>query len=175
MKKALILITSLIAVGLLSTYAFSWGTGKGMGGYGGGANCPGIDRNAYTDLTDAQKDELAALRQKFIDDTYELRASMMQKHNEIRLLMETSQPDRTKLSRLNTELSDLMKQLQEDRIDFMLAAKKVAPELRFGRNMGQGFRSGNDRGNCPRGFSGKGYDQNQRRRHGGGGQGMNWN
>ncbi len=95
-----------------------------MGGYGGGFSCPGIDRYAYNDLSDAQKDELTTLRQKFIDDTYGLRASMMQKHNEVRLLMETSQPDRTELSRLNAEISDIMKQLQENRIDFMLAAKR---------------------------------------------------
>jgi len=157
MKKALILITALIAVGLLSTYAFSWGPGKGMGGYGGSTSCPGIDRNAYTDLTDAQKDELATLRQKFIDDTYELRASMMQTHNEIRLLMETSQPDRTELTRLNTEVSDLMKQLQDDRIDFMLAAKKVAPELTFGQGMGRGYHKGSGKGDCPK--PGRGYGQ----------------
>jgi zinc resistance-associated protein len=160
MKKAMILITALIAVGLLSTYAFSWGPGKGMGGYGGGTNCPGIDRNAYIDLTDAQKDELATLRQKFIDDTYELRASMMQKHNEIRLLMETSQPDRAQLSQLNTEVSDLMKQIQENRIDFMLAAKKVAPELTFGQGMGRKYHNGYGKGDCPK--LGQGYGQQNR-------------
>ncbi|MCF8075978.1 MAG: periplasmic heavy metal sensor [Desulfotignum sp.] len=158
MKKTLILITALIAVGLLSTYAFSWGPGKGMGGYGGSTSCPGIDRNAYTDLTEAQKDELVTLRQQFIDNTYELRTSMMQKHNEIRLLMETSQPDRAELSRLNTEVSDLMKQLQENRIDFMLAAKKVAPELTFGQGMGRGgHHNGYGKGNCPK--LGQGYGQ----------------
>lgn len=160
MKKALILMTTLIAVGLLSTYAFSWGPGKGMGGYGGGTSCPGIDRNAYADLTDAQKDELATLRQKFIDDTYELRASMMQKHNEIRLLMETSQPDRAQLSQLNTQVSDLKKQIQENRIDFMLAAKKVAPEARFGQGMGRGYHNGYGKGDCPK--LGQGYGQQNR-------------
>lgn len=158
MKKALILITALIAVGFLATQAFSWGSGKRMGGYGGGAGCPGMDRSAYNDLTDAQKDELTALRQKFIDDTYELRASMLQKHNEIRLLMETSQPDRAELTRLNTEMSDLMKQVQENRIDFMLAAKKVAPELRFGQGMGRGYHQGVGRGDCPKMAQGYGQD-----------------
>jgi zinc resistance-associated protein len=160
MKKTLILITALIAVGFLATQAFSWGPGKGMGGYGGGFSCPGIDRYADNDLTDAQREELTSLRQKFIDDTYELRSSMMQKHNEVRLLMETSQPDRAELSRLNTEISDLMKQLQENRIDFMLAAKKVAPELRFGQGMGRGgHHKGYGRDNCPR--VGQGYDQDR--------------
>lgn len=168
MKKALILITALIAVGFLTTHAFSWGPGRGMGGYGGGNSCPGIDRYAWNDLTDAQKDELTALRQKFIDDTYELRASMMQKHNEVRLLMETSQPDRAELSRLNTEISDLMKQLQENRIDFMLAAKKVAPEARFGQGMGGGYHKGYGRGDCPKMGQGYGQDGNYGGRKGSG-------
>ncbi|MFO7988263.1 MAG: Spy/CpxP family protein refolding chaperone [Thermodesulfobacteriota bacterium] len=160
MRKALILITALIAVGFLATQAFSWGPGRGMGGYGGGTTCPGFDRSAYNDLTDAQKDELTTLRQKFIDDTYELRASMMQKHNEIRLLMETSQPDREQLRRLNTEMSDLMKQVQENRIDFMLAAKKTAPELRFGHGKGGGYHKGYGKGNSPQ--MDQGYGQKNR-------------
>ncbi|MCF8092276.1 MAG: periplasmic heavy metal sensor [Desulfotignum sp.] len=160
MKKAMILITALIAIGFMATQAFSWGPGRGMGGYGPGTNCPGIDRNTYNDLSKAQQDELAALRQKFIDDTYELRTSMMHKHNEIRLLMETSEPDRATLNRLTAEVSDIMKQIQENRIDFMLAAKKVAPELRFGgQGMGQGYHKGYGRGNCP--GSGQGYAQGQ--------------
>lgn len=159
MKKTLILITALITVGFLATHAFSWGpgTGRGMDGYGTGANCPGMDRNAYTDLSDDQKQELTTLRQKFIDDTYELRVAMMQKHNEARLLMETSQPDRAELSRLNTEISDLMKQVQESRIDFMLATKKVAPELRLGQGMGQKSHQRYSKGNCPK--TGQGYGQ----------------
>ncbi len=174
MKKTLILITALIAVGFLATQAFSWGPGRSMGGYGGGFSCPGIDRYAYNDLSDAQKDELTTLRQKFIDDTYGLRASMMQKHNEVRLLMETSQPDRTELSRLNAEISDIMKQLQENRIDFMLAAKKVAPELRFGQGIGRGgFHKGNGRGDCPKLGQGYGQDPVHGGRRGSGCVGIN--
>ncbi len=171
MKKTMIFITALIGITFMASQAFSWGPGSGMGGYGSGTNCPGIDRNAYNDLSKAQQDELAALRQTFIDDTYELRTSLMQKHNEIRMLMETSEPNRAELTRLSDEAADLMNQLQENRIDFMLSAKKVAPELRFGQSMGKGYHKGYGKGNCPRGFSGKGYDQNQGRRHGGG-QGM---
>lgn len=166
MKKSIILITALIAVGFLATQAFSWGPGKGMRGSGSGINCPGVDGSAYNDLSKAQQDELATLRQKFTDDTYELRASMMHKHNEIRLLMETSAPDRDTLGRLTTELSDLMKQVQEYRIDFMLSAKKVAPELRFGQGMGRGFHKGYGKENCPR--AGQGDGQGQGKNYSGG-------
>jgi zinc resistance-associated protein len=166
MKKSIILITALIAVGFFATQAFSWGPGKGMRGSGSGVNCPGIDTSTYNDLSKAQQDELATLRQKFTDDTYELRASMLHKHNEIRLLMETSAPDRDTLSRLTTELSDLMKQIQEHRIDFMLAAKKVAPELRFSQGTGRGYHKGYGKGTCPRG--GQEYGPGQGKKYGGG-------
>ncbi|HKL00318.1 MAG TPA: periplasmic heavy metal sensor [Desulfotignum sp.] len=167
MKKTLILITALLVTGFMATQAFSWGQGNRMGGYGHGTNCPGIDRGGWQDLSKPQQDELSAIHQKFIDDTYEMRVSRMQKHNEIRLLMETSAPDRAALTRLTEELSDITRQIQENRIDFMLAAKKVAPELRFGQRMGKGYHKGYNSGNCPKGFSGKGYDQDQGRRHGG--------
>jgi len=166
MKKTIILITALIGITFMATQAFSRGPGKGMGVYGPGTNCPGIGQNAYNDLSKTQQDELAALRQTFIDDTYELRTSLMQKHNEIRLLMETSAPDRAELTRLSDEAADLMKQLQKNRIDFMLAAKKVAPELRFGPGMGKGYHKGYGKGNCP--GKGQGYGSGQGRKYSGG-------
>ena len=166
MKKTLILITAVLAMGFMATQAFSWGQGNRMGGYGHGTNCPGIDRGGWQDLSKSQQDELAALHQKYIDDTYEIRVSMMQKHNEIRLLMETSAPDRAALTRLTEELSDITRQLQEYRIDFMLAAKKVAPELRFGQNMGKRYHNGYGKGNCPRG--GQGFGSGQGKNYGGG-------
>jgi len=167
MKKTIILITALVGITFMASQAFSWGPGKGMGGYGPGTGCPGIDRNAYDNLSKTQQDELAALRQTFIDDTYELRTSLVQRHNEIRLLMATSAPDRAELTRLSDAAADLMKQLQVNRIDFMLAAKKVAPELRFGQGMGRGgYHKGYGRGSCPR--VGQGYGAGQGKHYGGG-------
>lgn len=61
------------------------------------------------------------------------------------MLMATSDPDKAALLRLAEETAELEKQVQEKQIDFMLAAKKVAPELRF--SMGGGPGSGN-RGQC---------------------------
>lgn len=137
MKKTAVFITVLMAVGLMTTAAFAWGPGHGTRGYG-------PDRQgAWTDLSTAQKDELTALRQKFIDETYPMRAEIMQKTTETRMLMATSDPDKAALLRLAEKTSALEKQVQEKQIDFMLAAKKVAPELRFG--MGGGPGSGNRR------------------------------
>lgn len=156
MKKSIIAITALLAVAFLATNAFSWGhggSGKGCSnGYGAKGN------SAYNELTTEQKTELSALRQQFVDETYETRSAMMTKHQELRMLLETSSPDKAKLDALINEVSDLKKGIQTKRVDFILAAKKIAPELNMsGFGKGQGSGHGNNRGcngpgsgqNCP--------------------------
>ncbi|MCP4722929.1 MAG: periplasmic heavy metal sensor [Desulfobacteraceae bacterium] len=160
MKKSMIVITSLLAVTLLATSAFSWGHGNG----GCGGSGQGYGTNALNDLSKEQRDELSALRQKFIDETYEVRSAMMVKHQEMRMLMETSSPDRAKLDTLSQEFTDLRSQMQSKRIDFQLAAKKIAPELNVAGMGGHGGCGGmsskgdnGGKGNCP--GQGRGYRQ----------------
>ena len=156
MKKSMIVITSLLAVALLATSAFSWGHGKGGFGQGCGGSGQGYGingTNAWNDLSKEQRDELNALHQKFIDETYETRSAMMVKHQEMRLLMETSSPDRAKLDTLSQAVTDLQSQMRSKRIDYQLAAKEIAPELNFagmggrGGYGGKGGKGGNE--NCP--------------------------
>ncbi len=154
MKKSMIVITSLLAVALLSTSAFSWGHGKGGFGKGCSGSGQGYGTNgtsAWNDLSTEQRDELTALKQKFIDETYELRSDMMVKHQEMRMLMETSSPDRAKLETLSQAVTDLQGKMQSKKIDYQLAAKKIAPELTMGGH-GFGKKHGYGRGNyenCP--------------------------
>jgi len=158
MEKTKIGIIAILAVAFLSTSAFSWGHGQrgcdgpGQGGSGYGQGCGINNPNAWNDLSKEQKDALTALQQKFIDETYEIRSAMMTKHQEIRLLMETSSPDRAKLETLSKAITDLSGQMRSKRIDLQLAAKKIAPELNVAsmgkRGGGYGGRNGN--GDCPR-------------------------
>ncbi len=145
MKKSIIAITALLAVAFFATNAFSWGHGGSKKGCGNGY---GAKRNsAYNELTAEQKTQLSALRQQFVDETYETRSAMMTKHQELRMLLETSSPDKAKLDTLITEISDLKKDVQTKRVDFILAGKKIAPELKMsGFGKGQGLGRGNNRG-----------------------------
>ncbi|MEA1967755.1 MAG: periplasmic heavy metal sensor [Thermodesulfobacteriota bacterium] len=164
MKKTVIMFSALLVVALMTSQAFSWGHGRGMGGYD--RNCRGFIGSAWNDLSTAQKAELTELRQQFIDNTYELKVSMMQKHNEVRMLMRTSAPDRAKLSSMYDEIADLQKQIMEKRLDLQLAAKKVAPEMNFGSGAGCGFGFG----------AGQGFHKGHGKRSGGGqGQGFGYN
>ena len=159
----MIAITALLAVALLATSAFSWSPGRGCRG-SNQEDCPvqggAYGTNTWNDLSQEQKDGLTALRQKFIDETYETRSAMMVKHQEMRMLMETSSPDRAKLDTLVQEVTDLRQLLFSKGIDFQLEAKKIAPEARlFGMGEGdrggrcgkggRGAKGGANCGNCP--------------------------
>lgn len=89
----------------------------------------------WSKLTDEQRNKLNTLRQKFTDETATARASIVSKREEIRILMETSSPDKAKLKALSNDLTELEKQVAVKEIDMSLEAKKIAPEL----NMPMGF------------------------------------
>ncbi|PIE63197.1 MAG: hypothetical protein CSA25_01700 [Desulfobacter postgatei] len=143
MKKSLISLTALLMVGFMAASAFAWGHGdKKQGG------CSEQDRGIYKDLTDDQKSQLRELHQQWVDESYEARAAMMTKHQELRMLMETSNPARSDIQALSDEIFELKKELADKRIDFALKAKKIAPEINF---MGMGHRGlGKKTGHHPR-------------------------
>ncbi len=154
MKKTTILITALLLAALIAGTGFAWGPGMGKG-MGPGYSQDRWGQTSWNDLSDEQKDQLAMLRQKFIDDTYALRSEKRLKRHEIRLLMETSEPDRAKLNQLSQDIADLEKKYRDRQIDFRLEAKKIAPEFnmrsgsRQGRGRWQGYRGGqNGQWNC---------------------------
>ncbi len=145
MKKSIIIISSILLVAFTAGSSFAWGTGNGRGMKASGVNqdCPryggqGSGNATINDLSQEQKDKLTALRQQFIDQTYELRSAKVTKRQEMRMLMETSNPDRTKLGKLSQEITDLQKQLMNKKIDFRLSAKQIAPELGRGMGLKQG-------------------------------------
>ena len=161
MKKSILIISSVLMIALVAGSVFACGPGNGQGqgmGYGFNQNCPGYGGQAmWNDLSKEQRDELSALRQKFIDETYTLRSEKFQKQQEMKMLMETSKPDRAKLDTFSRDLADLQKQLRDKQIDFQLEAKKIAPDLNIGPGFGQG--SG--------GWSGKGGHRGEQGQGGG--------
>lgn len=171
MKKAILIMGSLVVMSLIAGSAFAWGPGHGRGmGFGcgmgfsqgadggPGQNCPGYGgRDGWNDLSQVQKDDLTALRQKFIDETYASRSAMFQKQQEMRMIMETSNPDKARLDELSGEMADLQKQIRSRMIDFQLNAKKISPELGmgFGQGHGRGMMNRGGQRGCP------GYGQGQ--------------
>ena len=67
--------------------------------------------------------------------------------------METSNPDKAKLTQLTKQISKLRDQMIDKRIDFQLAAKKIAPELNMQRGFGKKSRGkGSNRGGQGQGY-----------------------
>ncbi len=156
MKKSIIIVSSLLMVTLVAGNVFAWGSGKRGMGPGFNQDCPKYGgQTAFNDLSKEQREDLTALRQTFIDETYGLRSSKFQKQQEMRMLMETSDPDRAKLGKLSQQITDLQKQVRDKQIDFCLAAKKISPELGVGMGFGQGHGKGSKRGG-QRGCQGQG-------------------
>ena len=159
MKKSIIIISSLLMVALVAGSVFAWGPGRGRGqGMGLNQDCPrygGQNQAVINNLSQEQRDELLALRQKFIDETYESRSAKLVTQQEMRMLMETSNPDRAKLNKLSDKITDLQQQIRDKRIDLQLAAKKIAPELSMGKGFGQGRGNMSKRGG-QRGSQGQG-------------------
>ncbi|WP_320044782.1 periplasmic heavy metal sensor [uncultured Desulfobacter sp.] len=154
MKKTLATLTILIITCAFSAGAFA---GPAMQGKGKGLK---QDRPpACMNLTDAQQKQLSDLHQKFVDDTYEMRSGIMNLNQQIRMYMETSDPNPAKLKSMVMEKADLEKNLDIKRLEFALDARKISPELKYmPMGMGMGF-GGHGKGHGYHGFGkGAGFD-----------------
>jgi zinc resistance-associated protein len=115
-------LTLALSLGLAAaSWARPWG-----GGWGGG---PG----AMMNLTPEQAGKLFDLRQKFMNDTAEVRKKVMIQRIELANLWKAEKPDEKAIIAKQKELNALRSQLQEKSVAFRLAARKIAPQL------GQGF------------------------------------
>ncbi|NWH04884.1 Spy/CpxP family protein refolding chaperone [Desulfobacter latus] len=162
MKKTLAALTILIITCTFSAGAFAYPQKQGKG-----KSLKQAKPRACMNLTDEQQKQLGDLHQKFIDETYEMRTNMMSLNQQIRMYMETSDPDPAKLKAMVIEKADLAKDLAVKRLEFALDAGKISPELKC-MGMGRGF-GGHGMGYGPRG-KGRGYHHGAGR--GAGFQGM---
>jgi zinc resistance-associated protein len=111
---------------------------RGHMGWGGGQDYCWGKGGGYSKLTDDQRKQLDAAGQKFYDGTAQLRNDLWAKRGELRILMNTSDPDVEKARALQKEISDLAGKMAEARLEFLLEAKKIAPEGFYGG----GYRKG---------------------------------
>ncbi len=172
LRNTLLALSGAMIIGI-GSYAFAgWGMGPGYGGgngmHGGGqgmrgGGCPGWGAGAQgwagNDLTEEQVQKLDAERQAFFNATADLRNGIHEKRLAIKAEMAKAEPDRAALMDLQKSLSDLRSQMDERRIDHMLAMRKIAPDFkggygamgkgRHGRGMGRGMGPGMGRGMGP--------------------------
>jgi Spy/CpxP family protein refolding chaperone len=173
MKKilAIVGILALAAVIAVPVLAQGPGYGRGRGMMAPPSGDPGTGPRsgwACDKLTDEQRSELVKLRQKHFDETAEVRGQMLAKKAELNVLLNTSNPDMEKAKALQTEISDLKADMDQERLNLYGEARKINPALGFGRGWGRGKGFGP----CGEGF-GPGMGRGWHR--GGPGQGPRWN
>jgi len=144
MRRILTILGSLLLVAFIAVPAFAHGPGRGKAHhrmrYWKGD--PGYCRHyggAYENLTEEQRSQLEKLSKGFHDTTALLRTEIGAKSAELTDLLNSPKPDPEKAKTLQKEISDLKAKMAQDRIDFRLEARKIAPELRLGRRYGKDY------------------------------------
>ena len=152
-----------VCIGVLLIFALTgFGTmalaqqGKGPRGDRGPRGGCGV--GYWSQLTEEQRTQLTDLRNKHRDGTQSLHQNVRQKRLELRSELAKQAPDAEKAQQLQKELSDVRAQLAQERIKFVLEAKKIIPEAdKFFMGKGPQFGRG---GKGPKGYGGgRGYGQ----------------
>lgn len=151
-KMSLVVLLTLALT--LSLAASSWA----RGGMGGGMGCGMM---GAMNLSPDQAGKLFDLKQKFMNDTADVRKQMVVKHAELAALWKAETPDEKAIVAKQKELNALRGQMQDKSVAFRLEARKIAPQLAkdFGHAMGWGMHGpggGMGPGGCPMGGPGGG-------------------
>ncbi len=175
MRKVWTILGILILVGFLTApvFAHRWGGGENYGGPGAGPCW--FDSEDYANLSETQRADLDKLEEKYNNDTTKLREQIWQKSEELNTILNSPNPDAKKAQTLQKEISNLKAKMGEQKLNFELEARKIAPNARMGRGYGRGY---GHRGYGARGHGhGMGYHHGQYGNYGprGGGYGPCWN
>jgi zinc resistance-associated protein len=178
MKKLVTILGILVLVGVLTAPVFAHRWGRG-GNYGGPGSC-WSESGEYGNLTESQRTELEKLEQSFFNDTVKLREEIWSKSAELNTALNATDPDVKKVRTLQGEISALKAKMSEQRVNFELEARKIAPNARYGRGYGRGHAGGGygygmGRHHGPHGHYGQCGDSGPYGGYGRGGYGPCWN
>jgi zinc resistance-associated protein len=135
-----VLLTLALSLGLAaSSWARPEGGGMGCGMMGG------------MNLSPEQAGKLFDLKEKFRNDTVDLRRQMWIKRAEMAALWKTETPDEKAISAKQKEMSALRDQMQQKGLAFHLEARKIAPKMHMGHGGGMGGAMGSGGGPGPEG------------------------
>ena len=129
-----------LLVMVLALPAFAWGPGgRGMG-RGFGMAPRGNSDNFHRNLTTEQQKKLDELHKKFQDKTAGARDEIMKKQIDLRAEINKDTPDLKKAKAIQKDINELQATISDARLEFIIEAKKIAPDMPFG--MGPGMRRG---------------------------------
>ena len=161
MKKLAMISGILLLTAAMAYPVFARGPGWGGGcdGYGSGSGrgqgyCRNFDGGDPGNLTTEQRSKLDKLRYAFLGDTADLRNKIWSKRAEMETLLNSPNPDETKVRELQKEISTMKTEMSDKRISYELEARKVAPEVGSYKGYGKGYGSGSY---SKQGGPGRGY------------------
>lgn len=149
--KTWIIGLAILALGAAAYSASAWGPGpawsEGEPGWQGFGPGQGACREAYLGLPEETRKQLDELDRIFFEETRDLRNQHWTKRGELKNLMASDSLDPEAAKKLQAEISQLMGQMQQKRLEYRLEAEKIAPELKEfrrygGSGMGKGMRKG---------------------------------
>jgi Spy/CpxP family protein refolding chaperone len=143
MKKTVVVL-GLVAVMVLGVaYAFAQGPGAGPGPGRG----PGWGQEKWSSLTPEQQTKFQELRQKFNDETAQLRGTMLTKRLELQSLWTNPKADPKAILEKEKEFRSLQNQMKDKAVQLKLEARTILTpeqlsEFGPGLGMGRGFGGG---------------------------------
>ena len=152
MKKISVIAAFLIVVAS-ATLVMAGPRGKGNRGGEGWREAPSA--LASLNLTAEQSEKIRALRESLLKEVTPIRAQLLSKRAELRLLWIQTKLDPDKIKAIQREARDLREQMQEKRTDFRLAFRNILTPEQTSKLLAQGIGSrmghrwgnrGNDRG-----------------------------
>jgi zinc resistance-associated protein len=149
--KSIIIMTVLAVLGI-STFALAdWGRGYGghMGMMGPGMMGPGMMGQGWQQgggyYGNLSADEIAKLEQQraqFFAATEDTRQQLYEKNLALQSELAKENPDTTKASKLQNEISKLQSELDQKRLEYDIQARKSAPNYNRGYRGGYGSMMG---------------------------------
>jgi Spy/CpxP family protein refolding chaperone len=136
LKTVIITIASIALIGIgINAFAHGgMGWGGGWGHHGQGWHHQGGYGPVYEgQLNNEQYKQFDQKREAFFKETQELRDKLFEKERELQNELAKDEPDASKASRLQKEISELQAQLDQKRIDHMIEMRKLNP------NIGRGY------------------------------------
>jgi zinc resistance-associated protein len=118
------------------------GYGDHMRGYGGQMMGPGYG-SGYGDVSKEDYNKLEAAREKFFEQTRDLRREVDEKRYAIENELAKETPDRDKIKALQNDISKLRSEWDDKALEHRLEVREMMPESSRGRAYAGGYRRGN--------------------------------
>ena len=115
---------------------------RGKGNWRGGGWCKTPSALASLNLTAEQSEKIRALRESLLKEVTPIRAQLLAKRAELRLLWIQTKLDPDKIRAIQREARDLRGQMQEKRTDLRLAFRNILTPEQTSKLLAQGLGRG---------------------------------